>query len=184
MSRYAALISLFLWLSAAALSQERPGGEPQWNQEYVCSLFDGRKLEPIEGVWQFPDDGATIVIVKHKSTTFDIFLLDSPKLSIRPGTLIGSAVVSPKNNYYDGSLNSASLGQKARIGSQNVTFTVGSNGTLAVRPYSTGVKVSFRRWMSYFLKFSIMDNNKRPHDLDGARRIYPHKLSDSYPVCL
>lgn len=156
----------------------------EWDEGYVEALFADRLLDPIEGVWQFPADGASIVIVKNTSTTFDIFLLDSPRLDVKPGTLVGSAVVSPKKNYYDGELKPRNLGNKLKLGSQSVTFTVNDGGTLSIRPYSDGYKVSFRRWLGYFLKISITRDNSRPKDLDGARRIYPYRLSDNYPICL
>lgn len=156
----------------------------EWDEDYVKSLFADRLLDPIEGVWQFPADGASLVIVKNSSTTFDIFLLDSPRFDVKPGTLVGSAVISPKKNYYDGELKPRNLGKKLKLGNQLVTFLVGDNGSLAIRPYSDGYKVSFRRWLNYFFKISISRENGRPKDLDGARRIFPYRLSDNYPVCL
>lgn len=176
MIRYVVGILVFLvpFLSVSA----------EWNEKYVRDLFSGRLIDPIEGVWQFPADGASIVIVKATSTTFDIFLLDSPRLDVKPGTLVGSAVVSPKRNYYDGELKPRNLGKKMKLGNQSVTFTVNDNGTLTIRPYSDGYKVSFRRWLNYFLKISITRDNGRPKDLDGARRIYPYRLSDNYLICL
>ncbi len=168
------LVCLIPFLSFAA----------EWDEAYVEALFADRVLEPIEGVWQFPADGATMVIVKHSSTTFDIFLLDSPRLDIKPGTLIGSAVVSPKRNYYDGELKPRQLGNKTKLGKQSVTFTVNDGGTLSIRPYSDGYKLSFRRWISYFFKISVSRDNGRPKDLDGARRIYPYRLADNFPICL
>ena len=155
-----------------------------WDDAYIEALFSGRLLDPIEGVWQFPDDGASVVIVRDKSSTFDIFLLDSPCLDVKPGTLIGSAVITPKKNYYDGELKPRDLGEKFKLGSQSVTFTVNDGGTLSIRPYSTGYKVSLRRWFNYFFKVSVVSNNSRPKDLDGAKRVYPYRLSDNFPVCL
>lgn len=156
----------------------------EWDESYVEGLFADRLLDPIEGVWQFPADGATIAIVMDTSTTFDIFLLDSPRLDVKPGTLVGSAIMSPKKNYYDGELKPRNLGNKLKLGKQSVTFTVNDGGTLTIRPYSDGYKMSLRRWFSYFFKISIMKENGRPKDLDGARRVYPYRLSDNYPICL
>ncbi len=156
----------------------------EWDDAYIEALFADRLTDPIEGVWQFPADGASVVIVRHTSTTYDIFLLDSPRLDVKPGTLVGSAVASPKKNYYDGELKPRNLGKKTFTGNQSVTFTVNPEGTLSIRPYSDGYKVSLRRWLNYFLKISITRDNGRPKDLDGARRVYPYRLSDNYPVCL
>ncbi len=156
----------------------------EWDEAYLEALFADRLLDPIEGVWQFPADGASLVIVKESSTTYDIFLLDSPRLDVKPGTLIGSAVTTPKRNYYDGELKPRHLGDKTKLGTQSVTFTVNDGGTLSIRPYSDGYKISLRRWFNYFFKISISRDNSRPKDLDGARRVYPFRLSDNFPLCL
>lgn len=156
----------------------------EWDEAYVEALFADRLLDPIEGVWQFPADGASILIVKATASTYDIYLLDSPRLDVRPGALIGSAVTSPKKNYYDGELKPRNLGSRTKLGNQSVTFTVNDGGTLSIRPYSDSYKISLRRWFNYFFKISISHENNRPRDLDGARRIYPYRLSDNYPICL
>ncbi len=155
-----------------------------WDEAYVKALFADRVLAPIEGVWEFSDGGATVAIVMATSSTFDIYLLDSPYLNVQPGTLIGRAVSSPKRNYYDGEIQTKKLGGKLKKSAQTVTFTVNDEGTLTVKPYKTGKTVSLNRWISSLFKVRVVDNNRRPTDLDGAKRVYPVYLSDNYPICL
>lgn len=156
----------------------------QWDQPYVESLFKDRALSPIEGVWQFPADGATIAIVASSASTFDIFLLDSPRLDVRPGTPVGEAVATPSDNCFDGVLESKKFGKDGKLNSPSVTFTVNSNGALVIKPYKTGYSVSFKRWFYRMFGLSLVENNRRPAGLDGARRLFPYMVSDHYPVRL
>lgn len=155
-----------------------------WDKEYIRNMYAGRKLTPIEGVWQFPGDGAIIAITASSATTCDIIVLDSPKLNVAPGTHIGTAVLTAKNGTYDGTLKSREFGKKGKLGSENVTFNIAEGGRLIVRPYSTGLSLSFRRWFYRIFGLSIVNNNTRPKDIDGALRIYPYIESDHYPIVL
>lgn len=155
-----------------------------WDGEYVRRIFSGRRLTPIEGIWRFPGNGATIAITATSSTTYDIILMDSPKLNAVPGTVIGSAVSTGKKDTYDGTLKSREFGKKGRIGSESVIFTVAPNGRILIKPYSTKHSVSFRRWFYRIFGLNIVSSNTRPKDIDGAIRIYPYTDSDHYPIVL
>ena len=169
-------------ISTATISSY--AGNDVWDTEYVESLYAGRKLAPIEGVWQFPGNGATIAVTATSSTTYDIILIDSPKLSATPGTLIGTATMTAKKDTYDGTLSSKDFGKKGRFGNESVTFSIVSGGRMIIKPYSTGLTVSFRRWFYRIFGFSIVSNDSRPKDLDGALRIFPYIESDHYPLVL
>lgn len=155
-----------------------------WDQEYVKRMYGGRRLAPIEGIWRFPGNGATIAITASSSTTYDIILIDSPKLNALPGTVIGTAISTAKKDTYDGTLKSREFGKKGQIGSESVIFTVAPNGRILIKPYSTKHSVSFRRWFYRIFGLNIVSTNTRPKDIDGAIRIYPYTDSDHYPIVL
>ncbi len=159
-------------------------GEDVWNSEYIKSLYNGRKFAAIEGIWQFPSNGATIAITATSSTTYDITLIDSPKLNAAPGTVIGSAVATAKKDTYDGTLRSREFGKKGLIGTETVIFTIAPNGRMLIKPYSTKHSVSLRRWFNRIFGLSIVSTDTRPKDIDGALRIYPYIESDHYPIVL
>ena len=159
-------------------------GNDVWDQEYIKQMYGGRKLAPIEGIWRFPANGATIAITAISSTTYNILLIDSPKLNAVPGTAIGTAVATAKKDTYDGTLKSREFGKKGQIGSESVILTVSSNGRILIKPYSTKHSVSFRRWFNRIFGLNIVSTNTRPKDIDGAIRIYPYTDSDHYPIVL
>ncbi len=158
------LLSLFLLLPLLCR-----GGN--WDAESIRQALDRENLDPIEGVWQFPDDGAVMLITRASATTFDIVLLDSPRLDVPPGVTIGTATLTPTEGIYDAKLDNKPLGSNS-LKKSTTTIAVTSDGVLRIKPYSEGWTVSLRRWIPYFLRVSIKENLK-PEGLTGARRIYP-----------
>lgn len=142
-----------------------------WDSDSIASIFAGRHPDAIEGVWQFPADGATLLIEKKTATTYQILMLESPSLDVRPGTPIGSAVTTPAANTYDAHLDSKRLGNK-RLKKADAALTI-VDGHLCFKPYSTGKRVAFWRWVPYFFRVGVFNENTRPSNLDGADKIYP-----------
>lgn len=147
------------------------GFSAPWDLDSIASIFAGRTPDPIEGLWQFPADGAALLIEKKSATTYDIKILESPKLDVKPGTSIGTAVTTPTKNTYDAHFDSKKLANK-RLKKADASLTI-TDGHLCFRPYSTGKRVTFWRWLPYFFRVGVHDNNSRPANLDGAEKAYP-----------
>lgn len=152
-----------------------------WDMDSIASIFAGRQPDPIEGLWQFPADGASILIEKKTATTYDLIIIDSPEPDVRPGTVIGRAVTTPAVGTYDAHLDAKPL-RNSRLKKANAALTL-ADGHLCFRPYSTGKRIAFWRWVPYFFRISILDNDSRPGNLDGADKIYPIDDSSLHP-CL
>lgn len=142
-----------------------------WDRDSISQIFKNRNLDDIEGVWQFPNDGPTMLIHRSSSTNYEIVLLDSPALDIKPCSVIGQAVITADSNKYDAHLQSKPLGDK-RIKRTQAVFTVKDGNTLSIKPYSTGKKISLKRWIPYYLRVTITDQ-KAPDGLIVAKKIYP-----------
>lgn len=152
-----------------------------WDIDSIASIFAGRMPDPIEGVWQFPADGASIFIEKKTATTYDIKILDSPMLDVRPGICIGTAVATPSSSTFDAHLDAKKIGNK-RLKKADAILTL-VDGHLCIRPYSTGKKIALWRWIPYFFRVSVYNDNTRPSNLDGAEKVYPIDESMLHP-CL
>ncbi len=146
-----------------------------WDADSIRTALDGRVLDPIEGVWQFPDDGATLLILRASATTFDIIMLDSPRLDVPPGINIGSAAVTPTLRTYDAKLDNKALGDN-KLKKSTTSITVTDDGVLRFKPYSQGWSMSIKRWIPYFLRITFREDSK-PDGLTGATRIYPPKFT-------
>ncbi len=137
----------------------------------IANMLNGRTLDPAEGIWQWPDDGAVMLICRTTASSFSISLLDSPRAEIRPGTIVGKLIASPKAGEYDCHLDPAALGSgKARSSDCHVYLT--DSHHLTFSPYRRNDTFSLRRLIPYLLRVGFLRSN-RPSDIDGARRIYP-----------
>lgn len=171
--RLLAAVLGFLGMAVAA------SGQSAMQPEH--DLFAGRVLDPVEGIWQFPGDGAVLRVCRKSATSFEIALLDSPSLDIEPGIVIGEAVASPKAGHYDAHLQSGKLGEK-RIKRSTVEMVITDAGGLQFKPYREGMGISVKRWFYRIFKVSLVDGSA-PADLTGAVKIYPVDMS-AYKPCL
>lgn len=137
----------------------------------IAAIFADRTLDPVEGVWQWPDDGAIMLVRRHTATSFDIYLLDSPRADIRPGVKIGELISAPASGNYDCHLSPSALGSgKARSHDCHVAISEGNR--LIFKPYRRHDSLSLLRLVPYVLRVGFL-RSTRPDNLDGARRIYP-----------
>lgn len=166
-----------LALCACALS----GWARPWDADSLASIFAGRRLSPVEGVWQIHDYGAMLLISRESSSTFAIVLLDSPILDAPTGVTIGRAVATADADRFDAALERGAIADN-KLKPVRLVLTVTADGMLRLNPYSTGVKLNLKRWLPYLLRI-VEKNDTRPNGLLGASRIYP-LIPDSYKPSL
>lgn len=172
----------FRWLlSIIMCATASIGWGRQWDADSLASIFAGRQLAPIEGVWQIHDDGAMLLIARETSSTFTIVLLDSPLLDAPTGVPIGKAVASATADKYDAILERGTISDN-KLQNTRLVLTVTADGMLRLDPYTTGKKINLKRWIPYLFRI-VEDNNTRPHGLMGASRIFP-LFSPSRMPCL
>lgn len=167
--RRTVISAIFLCLAASWL----PGTSVlAMTRREAREIIDVRGSDPLSGIWQLGGDGAVIAIVPERSTTarFEIYLLDSPDMSVIPGNQIGTAVATGQPGRYDVSLD----------GTQNIVrkkrrfiFTIDDTGHLKINPYKQGKKVALWRLIPYMFRVSVSDVDTRPSTVDGAIKIYP-----------
>lgn len=155
-----------------------------WDEDSIKQIFSDRVVDEVEGVWRFPRGGAVLLICKASASSYDIRVLDSPRLDMRPGTKIGEMYETPTRHTYDGNLKLKPLGKSIKLKSSDMVFKVTDDGYLCLYPYKTGYSISFKRLFYRFFKISIIDNGEKPDGLVGAKRIYPPVLNPRTPVCL
>ena len=149
----------------------------------AATASNAMALDPIEGIWQWPDDGAVMEIKACSETAFTIVLLDSPDLTIKPGTEIGRAVSTPRKGSYDATISTrGALRPGAKLKSEYCVISVTDHGTLVFKPYRTGLRVNILRLFPYFRRIRPYYEDSRPDDIDGPRRIYPEDPATIHPV--
>lgn len=137
----------------------------------IAALFADRALDPVEGVWQWPDDGAVILISRHTASSFTITLLDSPRPEVPPGKVIGKLISAPELGHYDCRLQSSSLGAGSPS-SNDCHVSISDSDFLIFSPYRRHDSLSIKRLIPYMFRLGLV-RSSRPNRLDGPRRIYP-----------
>lgn len=175
------VLTLIVTLIASISAMASP-----WEMDSVKQSLQGRVLDEVEGIWQFPEDGARLLIRRASQSEFDIIVLDSPQLQLKPGTSIGRAVITAKKRTYDAKLHQRAIGNK-HIKNSTVLLTVTDEGMLRFSPYNEniGVKISASNTLRNILPMLLRINitkGKRPEGLIGAQRIYPPN-KDSFKPC-
>ena len=163
--RAAALVIAMMAASAALASSAMTRSE-------ACAIIDNRGVNPLSGIWRIGGDGATVAIlpVAASSTRFDIYLIDSPDMSVIPGNKIGSAVSTGETGTFDAEMISGQGFTEKRM---RYIMTLGQDGRLSFRSYKKGKKISLWRFIPYLFRFSVRNVDTRPESVDGAIKIYP-----------
>lgn len=149
----------------------------------AVGIIDSRGSDPLCGIWTVGGDGARLAFLPRgaSATEFDVFILDSPDLSVVPGQQIGTAVSTGRAATYDTTLRTLS-GLPGR--SRHLIIELLSDGTMTFRHYKKGKKITLWRWLPYLFRISVSDNDSRPSSADGAVKTYPTDTASPYPTLL
>jgi hypothetical protein len=135
------------------------------------------------------DDGAVIAIeqsepyIAGKTLTsgYRIVIIQSPNRRVRPGTIIGYALQSAKSGKYDAAIYSTIDDDGTLYRPKRFTLELhDSESRLAFIRHRADIRVNLWRLIPYLFRVSISTGNDRPHDMDGAIRLYP--TSDATPI--
>ena len=123
--RAAALVIAMMAASAALASSAMTRSE-------ACAIIDNRGVNPLSGIWRIGGDGATVAIlpVAASSTRFDIYLIDSPDMSVIPGNKIGSAVSTGETGTFDAEMISGQGFTEKRMRYIMTRFTADGSGNV------------------------------------------------------
>jgi hypothetical protein len=135
------------------------------------------------------DDGAVIAIeqsapLNHTQSFahgYRLVLIESPCRRIRPGTVMGYAVPTAKAGSYDASIyttvDDSGLLRRAR----RFTLTLNDREQrLSFIKHKSDLRIDLWRLIPYLFRVSIHTGSDRPHDLDGALRLFPE--SEATPI--
>lgn len=131
-----------------------------------------------EGLWQMRGDGAVFTIVPRDglAESFDLYIIESPDLSIAENTYFGTMRRTGNGLNYDATLYTDLKGSQNTLRNKrrNFIIEVSADGSLlSLHPYTRSKRVNIMRWLPYLFRISITDVDTRPKNIDGARRIAP-----------
>ena len=130
--------------------------------------------EPASGYWRVAPEGALFLCQPRPghSGSYNLTLLFSPDLSIRPGTFFGTMAPTGKTGVFDAELMLDP--SKFNRREHRRTFTIEMNETtdkMIFKAYHDRLTVNFGRLLPYFFRISVRRDKTRPENIDGAVRI-------------
>lgn len=159
---------------------------PGYEKDSVINRMRQLPLHHIEGLWQFTENGATIAIErsnkgKHPNdglNRYNIVIVSSPRLSIKPGTIMGHITPTAKQDIYDAQIYTDFDGGTTLSIAKRFILTLNDDSRLAFSRDKSGLRINIRKLLPYMFRYTITYQNERPKNIDGCIRIFP-KSSNS-----
>lgn len=144
-----------------------------------------RPLHRVEGIWQFPSDGATVAVERadtpraaDEAVWYRMIVISSPCRSLRPGTLMGHIAPTAKDGVYAARIYTSGDGGPTLSRPKSMTLTLTDDTHLTFREHSRTIHVNLWRLIPYMSRIGLrVGESDAPKDLHGCRRIYPRPNS-------
>lgn len=138
-------------------------------------------LHDIEGIWQFTENGSLIVIERFKPTEspddgvvrYRMVVLQSPRLSVRRGTVMGYLWPTAKRNCFDARIYTDFDGGSVLTKAKRFTLSLDDESRLAFTRHKSGVRINLWRFVPYMFRYSVSSRDDRPRNIDGCVKIFP-----------
>lgn len=141
-------------------------------------------MHAIEGIWQFPSDGAVVVIERDRSSAevgvamrYNMVLLRSSRRSVPAGTVMGIVAPTSKADVYAASVYTSTLGASRLTAPRRYTLRLDDGGRLSMSPDNKfKFSLNFWRYIPYLsngLSLRGRTAGRTPDDLDGCVRVFP-----------
>ena len=141
--------------------------------------LDESDLQPLEGIWYYPNEEMTLGIERYKGNHnigYRIILLESPDISLVPGTVIGYIARSAVDNKFQLWLYSERSRTTLKKPMECVATLSNKATTLTFEPphWKVKVRVNIARFLpTLFQGVSIIPEKKEERLPVGFRKIYP-----------
>lgn len=180
------LITLIVCTGTVHAAKPIHGG--YYDRDSVEARLRGMPLHIIEGIWQFPSNGATVVIERRQHdgpmtdevVAYSMILLKSPMRSLYPGTEMGTLKPTSKRGVYSAVLYTDTDGGRRLLKPKNFTLTLNDDGHLGFHRHGSSIKVNIWRMLPYISRLGIRVNNDKPRDVNGCVRVFP--MSKDGPI--
>lgn len=155
---------------------------PGYSPEEAKARLDASPLQPIEGIWEYPDEMVTVVVERFSSPQFSgklkyhIVLIDSEDLSLLPGTVIGYIAESADDRKFELWLYSEQDGINL-LGPGKCVATLEGDGTSLIFKRSslkTRIRFNLSRFLPKLFRFISISPYIDKEELPiGFSKIYP-----------
>lgn len=155
---------------------------PGYEEDEVKARCDAMDLQPIEGIWYYPDEMMTVVVERcpdsfnKMSNHYRMVLVSANDMSLLPGTVIGYCVQSADRNKYKLWMYSEQRGSLIANPQMCVAeLNVDKDELLIERSeIKVRVRVNFSRFLPNLFKgVSVVASKNDINVPEGFRKIYP-----------
>lgn len=135
----------------------------------------------IEGIWQFPNTGATIAVERISdssmlpgATAYKMVVVRSENRNIRPGTLMGVLAPSARSEVYDAYIYN-SVGRKSRLtAARHFTLTLSEQESrLVFKRVKAKYTLNLWRMLPYMFRFAVRKNDNTGEAPLGCVKVFP-----------
>ena len=183
MNRYALILLMLLMLplmaAAADVVPKKSVVLAGIDMDSMRVRLDESDLQPLEGLWYYPNEEMTLGIERYKGVHnigYRIILLESPDISLLPGTVIGYIASSAVDNKYQLWLYSERSRTTLKKPLECVATLSNKATTLTFDPphWKVKVRVNVARFLpTLFNGMSIIPEKEGERLPIGFRKIYP-----------
>lgn len=186
--RYILLLVMIFMLSHRSVAVEQPEMPfrceilKDYDEESVKARCDATDLQPLEGIWYYPDERMTIVIercenpLNNNVQDYRFVLVDTDDMSLLPGTVIGYCSPTVDGSKYKLWIYSEQKGSILENPQMCVATLDGNNDEIHIErsEVKMKVRVNFSRFLPKLLKgISIVPSKKEVKAPEGLMKIYP-----------
>lgn len=189
--QYILVFVLILMSSHKSIAKEHPElpfrGEilKDYDEESVKARCDATDLQPLEGIWYYPDERMSIVIERCDNTLnnnvqdYRLVLIDTDDMELLPGTVIGYCLPTVDGSKYKLWIYSEQKGSILENPQMCVATLDGNNDEIHIErsEVKMKVRVNFSRFLPKLLKgISIVPSKKEVKVPEGFKKIYPKSM--------
>lgn len=155
---------------------------PGYSEEMARDRLSASPMQPLEGIWEYPEEMMTLVIEQFSSPQFSrklkyrIVLLSADDMSLLPGTVIGYIAESADNEKFELWLYSEHDGKLLTGASKCVATLDADESTLTFVRSEIKLRVRFNvmRFLPKIFRFITLSPYKEGEELPvGFRKVFP-----------
>lgn len=139
----------------------------------IRTLFDGRGLSRLEGVWRMSGSDALFAVIATPGSVYcTMIVVESEDMNLLPGTVMGVLTAAGRAGAYDARIYTG-CDDGVLTSPRRFTITVSDDTHIVMQPVTDKVIVNLWRFLPYMFRDPVKHVNDRPKNLDGAIRLFP-----------
>lgn len=162
------IATAFLWLPAR-------GVNPPADIIEAMELCDKTDLRPIEGLWTYPEDDVTVLLIRDETRkgVYDIFVVEAADCSLHPGMKLGELHTSADPDKFNLKLFTVVKNGILSAPVDAIATYSENKEALTVKKKSAKIRINPIRLLPSFWRIVSISLNANESAPEGMIKIYP-----------